>query len=201
MILRNSTQDSYIGSTAASQAAEAGSTPVSCSKKRCHPNGWHLFLEYGFRSKPVVRSPDDSGRKPGVRASRGRFWQSAKTITHRGDTEAALPPEYSRTVRFTRRSIVFAWHKEKHHPYGWCFSLVHGSRSEPVGSITSILPSPDGCDAQHRSFWHSQKKMRRDTQAAQLPKYSRIPSLCRTVPRLFLQSPSLYGTVVLSQAP
>ena len=42
-------QDSYIGSTAASQAAEAGSTPVSCSKKKCHPTGWHFFLEYGSR--------------------------------------------------------------------------------------------------------------------------------------------------------
>ena len=49
-------QDSYIGSTSASQAEEAGSTPVSCSKKKCHPNGWHFFLEYGPRSELVVRS-------------------------------------------------------------------------------------------------------------------------------------------------
>ena len=33
MILKQPTQDSYIGSTAASQAAEAGSTPVPCSIK------------------------------------------------------------------------------------------------------------------------------------------------------------------------
>ena len=49
-------QDSYIGSTSASQAEEAGSTPVSCSKKKCHPDGWHFFLEYGPRSELVVRS-------------------------------------------------------------------------------------------------------------------------------------------------
>ena len=42
------------------------------------------------------------------------------------------------------------------------------------GSIASILPSTDGRDATHRSFWRSQKKMRRDTEAAQLPEYSRI---------------------------
>ena len=48
------------------------------------------------------------------------------------------------------------------------------SQAEEAGSITSILPPQDGRDAQHRSFWHSQKKMRRDTEAAQLPEYSRI---------------------------
>ena len=48
------------------------------------------------------------------------------------------------------------------------------SQAEEAGSITSILPPQDGRDAQHRSFWRSQKKMRRDTEAAQLPEYSRI---------------------------
>ena len=48
------------------------------------------------------------------------------------------------------------------------------SQAEEAGSITSILPPQDGRDAQHRSFWRSQKKMRRDTEVAQLPEYSRI---------------------------
>ncbi len=26
------------------------------AKKKCHPNGWHFFLEYGPRSELVVRS-------------------------------------------------------------------------------------------------------------------------------------------------
>ena len=38
-------QDSYIGNTTASQAVKAGSTPVSCSKRKHHPAGgvfvWH----------------------------------------------------------------------------------------------------------------------------------------------------------------
>ena len=51
------------------------------------------------------------------------------------------------------------------------------SQAEEAGSITSILPPQDGRDAQHRSFWHSQKKMRRDTEAAQPPEYSRTPDL------------------------
>ena len=45
------------------------------------------------------------------------------------------------------------------------------------GSIASILPSADGRDATHRSFWRSQKKMRRDTEAALPPEYSRTPDL------------------------
>ena len=52
-------QDSYIGSTAASQAAEAGSTPVSCSKKKCHPTGWHFFLEYGSRRDMKSAQPPE----------------------------------------------------------------------------------------------------------------------------------------------
>ena len=46
------------------------------------------------------------------------------------------------------------------------------SQAEEAGSITSILPPQDGRDAQHRSFWHSQKKMRRGTEQAQLAEYS-----------------------------
>ena len=38
-------QGSYIGSTAASQAAEAGSTPVPCSKKERHAQACLSFLE------------------------------------------------------------------------------------------------------------------------------------------------------------
>ena len=45
------------------------------------------------------------------------------------------------------------------------------------GSIASILPSTDGRDATHRSFWRSQKKMRRDTEAALPLEYSRTPDL------------------------
>ena len=36
-------QDSYIGSTSASQAEEAGSIPVPCSKKKDTPTGVFLF--------------------------------------------------------------------------------------------------------------------------------------------------------------
>ena len=42
----------------------------------------------------------------------------------------------------------------------FCASCIEPN---PSGSITSILPSSDGRDAKHRSFWRSQKKMRRDT--------------------------------------
>lgn len=35
---------------------------VQHAKKRCHPFGWHLFLEYGPRNEPVVRPSGNSVR-------------------------------------------------------------------------------------------------------------------------------------------
>ena len=43
-IIPSQTQDSYIGNTTASQAVKAGSTPVSCSKKKRPPVGGLFFL-------------------------------------------------------------------------------------------------------------------------------------------------------------
>ena len=61
-------QDSYIGNTTASQAVKAGSTPVSCSKRKDHPLGWSFLLgQRGSRTHlntaarwaAVCRRPDD----------------------------------------------------------------------------------------------------------------------------------------------
>ena len=47
----HTTQDSYIGNTTASQAVKAGSTPVSCSKRKSTPPGCFSFLCGGEGSR------------------------------------------------------------------------------------------------------------------------------------------------------
>ena len=68
-IMLPSPQDSYIGNTTASQAVKAGSTPVSCSKRKDHPTGGLFFwsrgsrthLNAGVRWTPARRRLDDDG--------------------------------------------------------------------------------------------------------------------------------------------
>ena len=66
-----------------------------------------------------------------------------------------------------------------HHIY-WISGIVV-LIPNPSGSTTSILPSPDGRNARHCSFWRSQKKMRRGTTAALPPEYSRTVLLSHSV--------------------
>ena len=47
-IILSHLQDSYIGNTTASQAVKAGSTPVSCSKKR-PPSGRSFLFGAGYK--------------------------------------------------------------------------------------------------------------------------------------------------------
>ena len=57
-------QDSYIGNTTASQAVKAGSTPVSCSKKR-PPAGRSFLFGAGYeRSRKADRSEAKAPNSP-----------------------------------------------------------------------------------------------------------------------------------------
>ena len=62
---------------------------------------------------------------------------------------------------------------KRNHPVGWFLFGDPYFELNPSGSITSGLPSSDGRDAAHRSFWQSQKKLRRDTEPAPPAEYSR----------------------------
>ena len=76
-------QDSYIGSTAASQAAEAGSTPVSCSiklnQKRYQREKPRSFNDFRVFLRPIfeVGKKDIKkgfGKISGLEPLRTRFW-------------------------------------------------------------------------------------------------------------------------------
>ena len=62
------TQDSYIGSTSASQAEEAGSTPVSCSKKINARVGVYFFGKQSW-SRTGRRSADRNQHAGGMLVS------------------------------------------------------------------------------------------------------------------------------------
>ena len=66
-------QDSYIGNTTASQAVNAGSTPVSCSKIKPLPFGSGFVLYGGggsrTRSNAAVRRTAAGCRLDGIRSS------------------------------------------------------------------------------------------------------------------------------------
>ena len=74
----------------------------------------------------------------------------------RDGTEPAPLAEYPRTFLLLIRS-VHATQILRHHPMSEIFCVPHIG-TNPSGSIASILPPSDGCDAKHRSFWRSQKK-------------------------------------------
>ena len=52
-IIPTQMQDSYIGNTTASQAVKAGSTPVSCSKRKDTPPGCLFFLVKAAGVEPI----------------------------------------------------------------------------------------------------------------------------------------------------
>jgi len=89
-------------------------------------------------------------------------------------------PQKAETIENTRKTadILIGAACQKEMPSKWmAFLFGIWAPQRTRGSIASILPSTDGRDATHRSFWRSQKKMRRDTEAALPPEYSRTPDL------------------------
>ena len=106
------------------------------------------MVEHSVHTRSVICSSQIAATRP--------VGQQVKTPPFHGGNMGSIP------VRVTKKS---------RHLYDvWIFSRpVHGTN--PSGSTTSILPSPDGRDAKHRSFWCSQKKMRSGTEAAAPPEY------------------------------
>ena len=110
----------------------------------------------------------------------------------RRDTEPTQSAEYSRILpRSAQQSKLYMQDSY--------IGSTAASQAAEAGSTASILPSPDGRDAQHRSFWHSQKKMRSGTEPTQSAEYSRILPHTVRQSKLYMQD-SYIGSTAASQA-
>ncbi len=106
------------------------------------------LVEHSVHTRSVICSSQIAATRP--------VGQKVKTPPFHGGNMGSIP------VRVTKKETI--------RMDGFFFGYSYVGLT-PSGSITSILPSSDGRDAAHRSFWRSQKKMRRDTEPAQLAEY------------------------------